>query len=70
MFCLCVRHLAQHVVAAGIKGKVWKQEVESIAKESFAKARNGWDFDSMSALVDDDMWIADSLQVDLVSVIY
>lgn len=67
MFSLSVRYFAQQVVVAEIKDRAWKQEVESLAKDSFAKAKTGWHFDSLSALESDEMSITDTLQVDLVS---
>lgn len=67
VFCLCVRHFAQQIVVEDIKDKVWKQEVESLVKDSFVKAKTGWHFDSLSALESDEMFITDNLQVDLVS---
>ncbi len=66
-FSLFVQHLSQQLVAAEIKDKLWKEEVECLAKDAFSDAKKRWLSVSLSAMGRAKMSIPNTLQVDLVS---
>ena len=66
-FSLFVQHLSQQLVAAEIKDKLWKEELESLAKDAFSDAKKRWLSVSLTAMGRAKMSIPDTLQVDLVS---
>ncbi|XP_064381921.1 uncharacterized protein LOC135330895 [Halichondria panicea] len=64
-FSLFVQHLSQQLVAAEIKDKLWKEEVECLAKDAFSDAKKRWLSVSLSAMGRAKMSIPNTLQVDL-----